>query len=146
MRCRPAVVIIENNHLLLMKYQYGSHLIYNLPGGNVEAEELLEDTLVRECQEELGIEVELGAMLCVGQVLSNEHRKGALHVLFEGKIVSGIPLLQPAETTAAELVWWPIARLPEITLYPNLGDVIHDYVITGKPAGFLGEINQPWVG
>ena len=146
MRCRPAVVIIENSHLLLMKYQYGDQSIYNFPGGNVENEELLHETLVRECQEELGIEVELGNLLCMGQVLSNENRNGALHVLFEGKIVSGLPILQPTETTAIDLVWWPVGQLSEIVLYPNVGDVVQDYLITGKSAGFLGEINQLWVG
>ena len=57
MRCRPALVIIENNHLLVMKYQYGDQFIYNLPGGNPDPNELLNDTIARECMEELGIDV-----------------------------------------------------------------------------------------
>ena len=145
-RCRPAILIVENNHVLLMKYVYENQAIYNFPGGNLEAEELMIDTLVRECEEELGVEVEVGKMICFGQMSSNEHRKAALHILFEGQIVGGIPTLQPKETTANELVWWPIANLGEIRLYPNLGDVLQDYLITGKAQGFIGEIDQPWIG
>ena len=63
MRCRPALVLIENNHLLVMKYQYGDHFIFNLPGGNPDPGELLSETIARECMEELGIDVEVGEML-----------------------------------------------------------------------------------
>lgn len=146
MRCRPAIVIIENNHVLLMRYQYGNQEIYNFPGGNSEGEELFVETLVRECQEELGIEVEIGKMLCIGQVSGNLHRKQALHVLFEGQIVSGIPSLQAHETTAQELVWWPVSGLNDIKLYPNIGDVVQDYMVTGKSGIYLGEIKQEWIG
>lgn len=146
MRCRPAVVIIENSHVLLMKYLYGDEFIFNFPGGNSEGEELFPETLARECQEELGIDVEIGKMLCIGQMSGNEQRKQALHVLFEGQIVSGIPTLQAHETTANELVWWPIAQLNQIRLYPNVGEVVQDYLITGKTGLYLGEIKQEWIG
>ena len=146
MRCRPAVVIIENSHVLLMKYQYGNEFMYNFPGGNAEKEELFPETLIRECQEELGIDIEVGKMLCIGQMASNAFRKQALHIIFEGHIVSGIPALQAQETTANELVWWPISQLDQIRLYPNVGEVIQDYVITGKTGLYLGEIKQEWIG
>jgi len=146
MRCRPAVVIIENSHVLLMKYQYGNESIFNFPGGNAESEELFTETLMRECQEELGIEVEIGKMLCIGQMSGNKHRKEALHVLFEGQIVSGIPILQAHETTANELVWWPVSQLDQIRLYPNVGDFIQDYLLTGKTGLYVGEIKQEWIG
>ncbi|MEY4384257.1 MAG: hypothetical protein RI995_1799 [Bacteroidota bacterium] len=145
MRCRPAIVIVENNHVLLMKYCYGNREIFNFPGGNAEGEELFVDTLERECQEELGIGVEIGKMICMGQMSGNPHRKQALHVLFEGKIISGIPILQPQETTANEIVWLPVSQLHTVTLYPNIGEVIQDYLITGKTGIYLGEIKQEWV-
>lgn len=145
-RCRPAILIVENNHILLMKYVYGNHTIYNFPGGNLEGEELMVDTLARECEEELGVEVEVGKMICLGQMSGNEYRKAAIHVLFEGQIVSGIPTLQPIETTAQDLVWWPISKLDEIQLYPNVGEAVQDYLITGKSVGFLGNIEQAWIG
>ncbi len=145
MRCRPAIVIVENSHVLLMKYLYGNQEIYNFPGGNVEGEELFTDTLIRECQEELGVDIEVGKMLCVGQMGSNSFRKAALHVLFDGHIISGIPALQAAETTANELVWWPVSKLDQIRLYPNVGELIQDYLITGKTGKYLGEIKQDWI-
>jgi hypothetical protein len=32
MKVRPSVAIIENNHLLLMRYEYGNAHVFNLPG------------------------------------------------------------------------------------------------------------------
>jgi hypothetical protein len=38
MKVRPSVAIIENNHLLLMRYEYGNAHVFNLPGGNTDPE------------------------------------------------------------------------------------------------------------
>jgi len=146
MRLRPAIIIIENNHILLMKYQYGEEQIYNFPGGNLEDEELLPIALERECKEELGIDVEVGKMLFLGQMAGNEFRKAALHVFFEGFIIGGVPILQANETTAAEVVWLPLAELSVVNLYPNAGDALQDYLITGKSGKYLGLIEQRWIG
>ncbi len=53
MRCRPALLILENNHVLVMKYQYGTQFIYGLPGGNTDPGESFPETVARECLEEL---------------------------------------------------------------------------------------------
>ena len=111
MRCRPALILVERNHILLMKYQYGNEFVYNLPGGNPDPGETLAETIVRECQEELNIEVEVGNLLMVGDILPSENREPSVHILFEGKIISGIPVLQPEQTTALELVWVSISEI-----------------------------------
>ena len=145
MRCRPAIVLLENNHILLMKYQYGASFIHNFPGGNPDSGELFPETIVRECQEELGIDVEVGPMLLLGEVPESGKRETALHILFAGNIVGGIPRLQPQETTAQDLVWVPIADLPALHLYPNVGVELQDLLFTQAQGRYLGEIHQPWV-
>jgi len=144
MRCRPALVIIENNHLLVMKYQYGQQFIYNLPGGNPDPGELLSETIARECMEELGVDVEVGTMLLMGQVSGNEQRDDVLHILFEGEIISGIPELQVDETSAQEIVWLPIEEVNQITMYPNVGIELVDLLITQQKGKYVGAIQQPW--
>ncbi|MEY4541233.1 MAG: hypothetical protein RLZZ306_2990, partial [Bacteroidota bacterium] len=68
MKVRPSIAIVENNHLLLMRYQYGNTDVYNLPGGNVDKGETITETVVRELMEELGIEVEVETMILSGDV------------------------------------------------------------------------------
>lgn len=145
MRCRPALVVIENNHILVMKYQYGDQFIYNLPGGNPDASELLSETIARECMEELGIDVEVGTMLLMGQVSGNDQRDDVLHILFEGEIIGGIPELQAGETSAQEVLWMDIDALSQVTMYPNIGVELVDLLITQQKGKYVGAIQQPWL-
>lgn len=145
MRCRPAIVIMENDHVLLMRYQFGSGMVYNFPGGNPDPGEIFPETIIRECQEELAVEVEVGKLLLMGEIPSTEDKKSTLHILFEGKIVSGIPILQTHETTAQELCWVPISQLASLHLYPNVGEALQDLVFLQKKGEYLGAIQQPWV-
>lgn len=145
MRCRPAIVIIENDYVLLMRYQFGTGMVYNFPGGNPDPGEVFTETIVRECQEELAVEVEVGKMLLMGQITNKEENKESLHILFEGKIVSGIPILQSKETTAQEICWIPISQLSQLHLYPNVGEAIQDLFFLQKKGEYIGAIQQPWV-
>ncbi len=145
MRCRPALVLLENNHVLVMKYQYGDQFIYNLPGGNPDPGELLTETICRECMEELGIDVEVGQMLLMGQVSGTENRDDVLHILFEGELIGGIPELQVGETNAQEVLWLPIDQLSQVTMYPNIGEELVDLFITQQKGKYVGTIQQPWL-
>lgn len=145
MRCRPALVILENNHLLVMKYQYGTQFIYNLPGGNTDPGESFPETVARECLEELGIDVEVGPLMLMGEIAASEKRDTSLHILFSGEILGGIPVLQPQETTAMEVVWLPVSQLHEVHMYPNVGLAIQDLIYTQTQGRYVGTIDQPWI-
>lgn len=141
---RPAILIIENQQVLTMQYNYGGQEVYNLPGGNLELGEHLSDALAREMQEELGIEVTVGEMILVGEVYFEDRKKHTLHLLFEGKITAGIPTLNPKETSAISIKWLAINDLEKVNLYPNLSKQIQDY-LTGKLSNkYIGKIDQQW--
>jgi 8-oxo-dGTP diphosphatase len=145
MRIRPAALILENNHILLLSYHYEAGTKFGLPGGNVDSGETFPVTIARECEEELGIEVEVGEMIAVGQVHATTDYDACLHVLFEGDILGGIPQLQPDETTANELVWMPVDKLAELNLYPAFTDAILDFVHSGKKGQYVGTLKQIWL-
>lgn len=145
MRIRPATLIIENNHVLFLRYDYEGGSKFALPGGNVDSGETLPVTIARECEEELGIEVEVGEMIAVGQVHATTDYDACLHVLFEGDIVGGIPQLQSDETTANDLVWVPVDKMAELNIYPALNDAILDFVHTGKKGQYAGTLKQIWL-
>ena len=60
-----AAVIIRDGRVLLTRRGEGQHLagMWEFPGGKLEAGESPEEALVRECQEECGIEVEVAEIL-----------------------------------------------------------------------------------
>lgn len=141
---RPAILIIENEQVLTMHYNYSGQEVYNLPGGNLELGEYLGDALAREMHEELGIEVLVGEMVLVGEVYFEERKKHTLHLLFEGKITAGIPTLNPKETSALAIKWLSINDLGEVNLYPNLSKSIKDYLEGKLSNKYIGKIDQQW--
>lgn len=52
-----AIIVDSESHVLLLKRTYGDKG-WSLPGGSVEPCETIHEALLRECREELGIEVQ----------------------------------------------------------------------------------------
>ncbi len=143
MKTRPCAVIIIDNKLLTLKYIYNETTIFAIPGGNLEFGEKLEVALKRELQEEIGLEIEVQNLLFIAEV--HQQNKDTLHCVFNSKIVSGIPQLNPKETTALEICWLPIENIEDYNLYPNIKTEIKEHFVEARDHQvFLGEISQPW--
>ncbi|MEA5459276.1 NUDIX hydrolase [Arcicella sp. LKC2W] len=142
MKVRPSVAIVENNRILLMRYRYGNTDVYNLAGGNVDKGETLASTVVRELQEELGIDIELEEMLLTGDVIMPEGKEDVLHCVFRAKILNGTPVLNPQETSALEVLWQPIEELNQLDMYPNVGLELQKALNQGFE--YIGKIRQEW--
>ena len=54
---RVRAVIIEKDQILLIKRIKKEGIYWIFPGGGLEADETNEEAVIRECQEELGVEV-----------------------------------------------------------------------------------------
>jgi 8-oxo-dGTP diphosphatase len=141
---RPAICIVENEKILTMRYRYGNTDVFNLPGGNLEFGEKMAECLIRELQEELQVEVEIEAMLCLADVLIEKKQTQTLHTIFRGKITSGTPTLNSKETTALGIHWLPIKELPAVHLYPAIGKELLKAIKNELPDPFLGRVVQPW--
>jgi 8-oxo-dGTP diphosphatase len=144
MKTRPSAIILADNKLLTLKYNYNGNLLYAIPGGNLEFGEKLEVALKRELEEEIGLEIEVQNLLFLAEV--HQQNKDTLHCVFTAKVVSGTPQLNPNETTALEICWLPIETIENYNLYPNIKTQIKEHFLEGKDHQvFLGEINQPWL-
>ncbi len=144
MKIRPAVAIIEDEKILTLHYQYGGQDVYNLPGGNLEFGESLTLALTRELEEELGIKIEIGELMMVGEVHFSEHQKQTIHFIFEGKIIEGNPTINPEHTSALAFRWLSLKELSNINLYPNISKSLKEYLSGNLPDKYIGTLDQAW--
>ncbi len=109
------VILEEGKVLLLLRRKAPEAGFWSLPGGRVEFMERVEDALVRELREELGVAVQIESLLCVTDHIvpaDNAHWVSPAYVV---RVVSGVPRnLEPEKTVTIE--WFPLTDLPE-----NLG-------------------------
>ncbi len=147
MRLRPAVVLIEKNKIMLLRYSYSGKDVYQFPGGNVEHLETLEETLVRELEEELNLPIEVKRLILSAQVVDLSKVRSTMHCLFEGSILSEAkPIINNEHTSAQEVVWIDIERLDQLNLYPSVGEKLKSILSASSSSEthYLGLINQPW--
>lgn len=119
-------LIIKDQHLALLKIKE-DNIYYVLPGGSQKSEELLTDTVKRECLEEIGNLVQPKELLFV----SEGFREGFHRVDFT--FFCDCPtwensLPEKPDEFQSELIWMNIADLHKITIYPKqLSEAIKDW-------------------
>lgn len=126
MKIRVRAVIIENGQVLLIK-RTKEDLVYRvIPGGGVEENETKEDALKRECEEELGVAVEVGASIL--ELPSGKPEiSGQMEYFYLCRIVSGVlgtgsgPEFQEnfSYIGSYDIEWRKIEDLPTIDLKPE---------------------------
>jgi 8-oxo-dGTP diphosphatase len=109
------VILQDARVLLLLRKKPPEAGFWSLPGGRVEFLERVEDALVRELKEELGVEAEIESLLCVTDHIVEADHAHWVSPAYLVRLVSGVPQnLEPEKTAAIE--WFPLSELPE-----NLG-------------------------
>jgi 8-oxo-dGTP diphosphatase len=146
MRIRPAIILEENNKIMLLRYSYTGKDVYQFPGGNTEGTETLEETLSRELEEELNLPVQVNNLLISAQVINAEKLRATLHCLFKGNILQKAkPVINPEQTSAREVVWMEIDKLDQLNMYPSVGIKLKSILQSkSQNTHYLGLIEQPW--
>ncbi|MGR3811250.1 NUDIX domain-containing protein [Jiulongibacter sp. NS-SX5] len=142
MRVRVAALIIQDNKLLTMKYNYGGVDLFNLPGGNLEFGEEKREALARELQEELCIEVEIAEESALIAEVHNE-KGDTLHILYEAKIAGGELQLNPDETSALAVEW--VSLEEDFKMYPDVKGPLKKWRSGELKEKFIGEIEHVWL-
>ena len=104
----------EHDLILISRRPSGTHLAnwWEFPGGKIEQGESPENALVREVEEELGLEVSVGDVFAVGHHQYPE--KEVILMVYDARVVKGTPMCHEV----AEFRWVSPAELVEMTLPP----------------------------
>jgi nicotinamidase-related amidase/8-oxo-dGTP pyrophosphatase MutT (NUDIX family) len=115
MRQRAGVIIVQDDHILLLHRHKNGREYYTIPGGGVEPGESLTEAAVREAKEETGLDVTLGRELW---------RYGDRNIYFaveafSGELrVGGPELARESLTNRYRLEWLPLANLLDVEAGP----------------------------
>ncbi|MDQ5985186.1 MAG: hypothetical protein CSYNP_00891 [Syntrophus sp. SKADARSKE-3] len=127
MRVRVSAVFEQGGEVLCMQYIYGGKKVYAIPGGGVDKDIPLHETIVEEWRSELGVKVEIGDIIMAGEALGTKRHPQTLHIIFAAKAVHGIPKIRPENTHSLDIAWIPIDKLNEYPLYPDVGKQLFEY-------------------
>jgi 8-oxo-dGTP diphosphatase len=126
-----AVVVDEQDRVLLALWNEPDVPLWMLPGGGVELHETAEEGAVREVREETGYDVVLGRLLGVDSVLIPAERRFAgsdrwqknVRVVFEARVVGG-ELTAEVDGSTDEARWIPRADVPGLAREPIVAKFI----------------------
>jgi len=142
-------IIIKNNKILLTKNKYNGEEFYLLPGGGQRKFETIDETLKRECLEEIGAEVEIIKLLFIREYIGENHQFfdedkdiHQVELMFECKLISEELLLtENKDDFQIGYEWIELKNLKNILIYPNkLKEVIDENGNFSKKI-YLGDAN-----
>lgn len=102
-------ILIQNNQVLMTITQSGSRLIYNFPGGGVEQNEGLAQTLIRECKEELDVSIIIQDRIYTAK---NLYINPDFPNSYMFNLYYSITLQNNESITMSDAKWFPINNLP----------------------------------
>lgn len=142
-------IIIENGKVLLTKNTDTSGYFYLFPGGGQEPGEELRESVIRECIEEIGKEINVGQLVYVRGYIGKNHEFAEwdydLHQVefyFKCALKSNDGLIGNGDNPDSNQVaveWVNLDKLDTIRLYPKtLAKKIKDNLLTPI---YLGDVN-----
>jgi 8-oxo-dGTP diphosphatase len=116
-----AVLVDEQDRILLALWNEAERPLWTLPGGGVELHETPEDGAVREVREETGYDVRLEGLLRVDtrEVAPADRLTGSgrwlrsVRVVYRARVVGG-ELANELDGTTDEARWIPLADVPAL--------------------------------
>jgi 8-oxo-dGTP diphosphatase len=130
MRVRVSAVFERDHEILCMKYIYGGKEVFALPGGGVDKDVPLQETIVVEWRNELGVKLEVGEVIMIGEAPATKRHPQTLHIIFAALEITGTPKIRSDSTHSLDIAWVPIEKLPNSPLYPDVGKKLHEHLTT----------------
>jgi 8-oxo-dGTP diphosphatase len=120
-------VVVEDGQLLLIRRGHGPAAgFWSVPGGRVEAGELLAEAVVRELAEETGLEGVCGELVGWVERMVVDHH----FVIFDFMVTLLEPTAEPvAGDDAAEAAWVPLHEVAGRPLAEGLAEFLHEHGI-----------------
>ena len=117
--CGAAIFDDEGRLLLIQRLTEPESGAWGLPGGKIDFGEPARETARREIAEELGIDIEVGKIACVSEIIKGGDGRHWVSPIFFARIVSGEPRLMEPEKHGG-FGWFSLDDLPCHLTTPTL--------------------------
>lgn len=122
---RTAAVLVKDNKILVHRDRNGTE--YALPGGHVKIGETLEDGLVRETMEEMGVGIKCERLLWSEECFWVWNGKQAHNLAFyylielcgELEIPENGEFVSHKDNCDVVIGWMPVEDIQKVTIYPE---------------------------
>lgn len=121
--CVGAVAVDAERILLVRRGRGPAAGAWSLPGGRVESGETLAEAVVRELEEEAGIEGVCGPMIGWVERIDDDHHFVILD--FSVDVLEGVEPV--AGDDAAEAMWVPLDEIAQLNVVPGLLEFLHEH-------------------
>lgn len=132
-------IIVRDDSILLIRYEDSSDMDlgtwYALPGGRQRFGEMLEETLLRECEEEIGAKVSVSRLIFVREYIHARHELAGtgrdqhkVELMFLCSLESEIREATESDSDQESAEWVKLDKLQELKIFPtnlrNLAELI----------------------
>lgn len=133
-RVRVAVVLVQDDKILLVRHRKGDNAYWLVPGGGLDFGETIYECAKRELHEETGLDIEADRLLYLSEAINPEGTRHILNLYVMGRVLGG-ELHPPPDDVIDEIGWIPFTELAAMTLYP----AIAEHLIASHAEGFAHE-------
>lgn len=126
MQDRVRAIIIEGDKVLLMHRVKTDREYWAFPGGGIEERESHQDALIRECKEELGVDVDVGELFSeeAFDSFGNPTAKQSFYLckIVGGKVGTGMGpenSRDPQVWGTYEVEWVPLSKVEDMNVLPE---------------------------
>ncbi|GAA1024403.1 hypothetical protein Aple_038240 [Acrocarpospora pleiomorpha] len=123
------LILVRDGHVLLAQRQGTGYADgwWNVPSGHLEEGETIDQAVIREAREEVGVGLRLADLRFVHLChFRNPEGEGRIGAFFEATMWTGEPInAEPHK--CAQIAWFPFDQLPDCT-YPYTAEGITHYV------------------
>lgn len=141
-RIRVALVIIQNEKILLVQHCKGGKCYWLLPGGGLDYGETIQECAIRELLEETNLKVKLKRLLFVSESIPEDRHRHIVNLYFEAEVCGG-ELKRGKEQILQDVRFFDLKELDGLTIYPPIRESLKE--IMKKEKISLGYLGNMWV-
>jgi 8-oxo-dGTP diphosphatase len=122
-----AIVIHDNSLLMVQRAQEPGRGLWSVPGGRVEHGEYLADALVREVKEETNLDIAVGDLLGIAEVVGDPH-----YVIldFEASLAGKDEPIAASDVAAVR--WVPLHEIEKLDCTPRFIEFLRAWQVLAE--------------